>query len=545
MKKQKSSTFLACLLVAAMLMTMLCIAPYTASAADEEKTVFTSGDYQYSLLDDGSAEIVKYTGTSSDLQIPAELDGKKVTSIGVRAFQKSKTLTAVTIPSGVTTLGENAFNYCEKLTKLTLSEGLTVIGHGSFSYCSALEEVSIPDSVTKIENFAFQNCEKMTSLKISNKISDIPDYSFSGCKSLPQVTIPASVRRIGQNAFAYCNGFTNVVIPSGVTLIDGSAFSYCKNLVSVSLPDTLETINGFAFCNCTSLKEITIPDSVTTVEHMALGYWWDSATWNYLKTDGFVIKGYTGSATDRYAKEYGINFESIGISQQPQPSTVAPTTGVPTSAPDPSAPVSSTTVYFKNTAGHADVYAYYWPKGGNGPVGWPGVAMTKVKDDIYVLEVPAGNNMIIFSNKGNNKTLDLDIPGNNYIYDGSNWSVYADAPTEPVTTEPTEPVTTEPVTTVPDTTAPATTESTTSVPATELTTAVVTTQPKPEYTLGDVNNDGKITVEDATLTLKSAVNLITLTSTQIKAADVNNDGVVNVKDTTLIQKHVAELITQF
>ncbi|MGN0491450.1 leucine-rich repeat protein [Ruminococcus sp.] len=544
MKKQKSSTLLACLLVAAMLMTMLCIAPYTASAADEEAPVFTSGDYQYSLLDDGSAVIVKYTGTTSDLKIPAELDGKKVTSIGARVFQKSETLTAVTIPSGITTLGENAFNHCEKLTKLTLSEGLTVIGHGSFSYCTALEEVSIPDSVTTIGNFAFQNCEKMTSLKLSNNISDISDFSFSGCKSLPPVTLPASVRRIGQNAFAYCNGFTNVVIPSGVTLIDGSAFSYCGNLVSISLPDTLETINGFAFCNCTSLKEITVPDSVTTVEHMALGYWWDSATWNYFKTDGFVLKGYTGSATDRYAQEYGINFESIGISDQPQPTTIAPTTGEPTSAPDPTEPGASTTVYFKNNAGHTDVYAYYWPKGGNGPIGWPGVAMTKVKDDIYVIEVPAGNNMIIFSNKGSNKTLDLDIPGNNYIYDGSGWSVYADAPTEPVTTEPTEPATTEPVTTVPDTTAPST-EPTTTTPATEPTTAVVTTQPEPEYTLGDVNNDGEITITDATLVLRANAGFVTLTTTQIKSADVNFDGIVNVKDATLIQKYIAELIKQF
>lgn len=533
MKKQKSSTFLACLLVVTMLMTMLCIAPYTANAADEETPVFTSGDYQYSLLDDGSAEIVKYTGTASDLQIPGELDGKKVTSIGARAFQKAETLTAVTIPSEITTLGQNSFNHCEKLTKLTLSEGLTVIGHGSFSYCTALEEVLMPDSVTTIENFAFQNCEKMTSLKLSNNISDISDFSFSGCKSLPPVTLPASVRRIGQNAFAYCNGFTNVVIPSGVTLIDGSAFSYCSNLVSISLPDTLETINGFAFCDCINLKEITIPDSVTTVEHMALGYWWDSVTWNYFKVDGFVIKGYTGSATDRYAQEYGISFESIGISQQPQPTTVAPTTGEATE------PGATTTVYFKNTAGHTNVYAYYWPKDGHGPEKWPGVPMTKVKDDIYVLEVPAGNNMIIFSNYGSNKTLDLDIPGNNYIYDGSGWSVYADAPTVPVTTEPTEPVTT-----VPETTAPVT-EPTTAAPTTEPTTAVVTTQPEPEYTLGDVDNDGKITVEDATLISKSAVNLVTLTSTQIKAADVNNDGFVNIKDTTLIQKYVVELITQF
>lgn len=58
MKKQKTNKFLACLLAAAMLMTMLCFAPYTASAAnEEERPVITVGDYQYSLLDDGTAEI--------------------------------------------------------------------------------------------------------------------------------------------------------------------------------------------------------------------------------------------------------------------------------------------------------------------------------------------------------------------------------------------------------------------------------------------------------------------------------------------------------
>lgn len=544
MKKQKSSTVLACLLVAAMLMTMFCIAPYTASAADEEKTVFTSGDYQYSLLDDGSAEIVKYTGTETNLTVADTLDGNKVTSIGKYSFEDSKSIESLTIPKGITTIGDNAFRSCEKLTKLSLPDTLTTIKNGGFSFCEKLDNVSVPDSVTSIGNYAFQDCKALKNIKLSNSIDTINDFTFASCESFTTINIPSNIKTLGQNSFAHCYGLTNVVIPEGVTLINTGAFSYCENITSVSLPNTLETVNAFAFCTCVNLKEVTVPDSVTEITNMAFGYRWDDGKWAYLKVDGFVLKGYTGSAADRYAKEYGINFESIGISQQPQPSTVAPTTGVPTSAPDPSAPVSSTTVYFKNTAGHADVYAYYWPKGGKGPVGWPGVAMTKVKDDIYVLEVPAGNNMIIFSNKGNNKTLDLDIPGNNYIYDGSNWSVYADAPTEPVTTEPTEPVTTEPVTTVPDTTAPVT-EPATSVPATELTTAVVTTQPKPEYTLGDVNNDGKITVEDATLTLKSAVNLITLTSTQIKAADVNNDGAVNVKDTTLIQKHVAELITQF
>ncbi|MGN1433130.1 MAG: leucine-rich repeat protein [Ruminococcus sp.] len=541
MKKHKSSTILACLLVVAMLMTMLCIAPYTASAADEEETpVFTSGDYQYSLSDDGTAVIVKYTGTETSLTVPTELDGYKVTSIGGYSFESNTSIESLTIPEGITTIGDNAFRFCENIKTVSFPDGLTTINNGGFSFCESLENVVVPDSVTTLGNYAFQSCVAMTSIKLPSNLEIMSDSLLTGCEALTSIDIPSSVKTIGQGTLAHCYGLTSVTVPEGVTLIDTGAFSYCENLTSVSLPNTLETVNGFAFSTCVKLMEITVPDSVTEINRLAFGYWFDLSVWNDIPLEGFVLKGYTGSAADRYAQENKVTFVSIGISQQPQPTTVAPTTGEPTSAPDPTEPGASTTVYFKNTAGHTDVYAYYWPKGGHGPISWPGVAMTKVKDDIYVIEVPAGNNMIIFSNNGSNKTLDLDIPGNNYIYDGSGWSVYADAPTEPVTTEPTEPTTTEPVTTEPVTTVPDTT-----APSTEPTTAVVTTQPEPEYTLGDVNNDGRITIEDATLVLRANAGLVTLTTTQNKSADVNFDGYVNVKDATLIQKYIAELITQF
>ena len=40
------------------------------------------GDYAYRLLEDGSAEIISYAGAALELEIPGELDGHAVTSIG-------------------------------------------------------------------------------------------------------------------------------------------------------------------------------------------------------------------------------------------------------------------------------------------------------------------------------------------------------------------------------------------------------------------------------------------------------------------------------
>ena len=69
--------------VALLMVVVLMCACWTGAGADDEKReTFTSGDYQYALLDDGTVEITKYNGKAEDLIIADTLEGKKVTSIG-------------------------------------------------------------------------------------------------------------------------------------------------------------------------------------------------------------------------------------------------------------------------------------------------------------------------------------------------------------------------------------------------------------------------------------------------------------------------------
>ena len=60
--------------------------------------------------------------------------------------------------------------------------------------------------------------------------------------------------------------------------------------------------------------------------------------------------------------------------------------------------------------------------------------------------------------------------------------------------------------------------------------------------LGDVDGDGTVNINDATMIQKYVAELITLTPDRLKAADTNGDGVVNINDATQIQKYIAELI---
>jgi len=56
----------------------------------------------------------------------------------------------------------------------------------------------------------------------------------------------------------------------------------------------------------------------------------------------------------------------------------------------------------------------------------------------------------------------------------------------------------------------------------------------PTPTLGDLNGDNKVNVQDATLSLNIAVGILIPNADQQKAGDYNQDGKLNIQDTTLI-----------
>lgn len=64
-------------------------------------------------------------------------------------------------------------------------------------------------------------------------------------------------------------------------------------------------------------------------------------------------------------------------------------------------------------------------------------------------------------------------------------------------------------------------------------------------TYGDINNDGKINVQDVVLVMKHVLELETLTDAQKAVADVNGDGAINVQDVTLIMQYALGLIDEF
>ena len=120
-----------------------------------------NGDYTYTVNEDGnSVTITKYAGKGEEVNIPSEIEGKKVVSIGEKAFMGCSSLTSVTIPNGVTDIGYFAFSDCSSLTSVTIPASVKNIEETAFSGCSSLTSVTIPDSVTSIGSMAFANCSE-------------------------------------------------------------------------------------------------------------------------------------------------------------------------------------------------------------------------------------------------------------------------------------------------------------------------------------------------------------------------------------------------
>ena len=66
-----------------------------------------------------------------------------------------------------------------------------------------------------------------------------------------------------------------------------------------------------------------------------------------------------------------------------------------------------------------------------------------------------------------------------------------------------------------------------------------------EYTLGDVNQDEKINIQDVRLALQSSLSKVQLSEEQKLAADVNKDGDINIRDVRLILQYSLNKITEF
>ena len=247
----------------------------------EPETYEQSGSFETTELADGTLEIKKYEGNEKTVNIPADIDGKKVTSVGAEAFDKNEYIEKVIIPDGVAKIGKNAFRECISLDEVIIPESCTEIGRGAFNGCKSLRKADLPKGITEIQSRTFCDCVSLESLILPDGLVKIDDEALKSCESLNDLTLPDGLKYLGKECLYGC-GFNHGPVPEG----------------------------GWGY----GLKEFYIPASVTQISGRG-----DGLFARYPKAQELfgvfepkmMLKVVRGSVAHRYASKMKIRFEFV------------------------------------------------------------------------------------------------------------------------------------------------------------------------------------------------------------------------------------------
>lgn len=134
----------------------------------ESESLIPSEGLEYKISQDNNGYTVTGIGScrDSDIVLPAEYDGKPVTSIGNYAFYQCSRLASIVIPNCVTSIGNCAFYQCSRLASIIIPNCVTSIGDYAFYQCSRLNSIVISNSVVSIGKSAFGHCSKLAEIKV-------------------------------------------------------------------------------------------------------------------------------------------------------------------------------------------------------------------------------------------------------------------------------------------------------------------------------------------------------------------------------------------
>ena len=174
-------------------------------------------EYLLEAQDDGSkyAVVTGGKGQTHALEIPDEINGLPVRSIGDLSYYRDPDLTSVSIPCNVTKIEGVAFKGCRRLKAFSVAAGNTFYksvrgfllskdGKTLIAVPGGLKRVKIPAGVQCIGKEAFFECEQLEAVTIPDSVTRIEEGAFWRCRRLKDMQIPSSVTSIGDRAFLEC-----------------------------------------------------------------------------------------------------------------------------------------------------------------------------------------------------------------------------------------------------------------------------------------------------------------------------------------------------
>lgn len=240
---------------------------FTFSIALNAEASEVSGEYEYTLLDDGTVRIDRYTGSDIEVSLPSKLDGKVVTELGSEAFPCiNKTVTtqlgggrykteyivlpnplkSVKISKGIKTIATSAFSNCKYLEKITVS--------GANEHFSASKGVLYNKDKTTLISVPFG--KKMDTFKIPSGVKTIKTMAITAITA-KEIVVPSTVTKIEEDGIYFCNDLITLRFEKGkLKTIGTQAVSHCERLQVVEIPANVKSVGRFF--DCKALKEINV-----------------------------------------------------------------------------------------------------------------------------------------------------------------------------------------------------------------------------------------------------------------------------------------------
>lgn len=223
--------------------------------ADSSTSITNSDGFVYTVKDDGTAEIVGYTGNEKELYVPSQLDGYPVTSLGTLALS-ALSLRKIELPGTLRVIGSQALAFNNPLTEVVIPEGVEELGFGILWDCQKLKTVTIPDSVTKVGDAIIGGTSKPINVIFSenSQVLEMIDGVLFSKTDRRLIWYPSS--RKGKE----------YIVPDGTKMIGTWVFQPGTKLERIILPESVEKIGMEAFAGLTKLRRINVPSKVTNLE---------------------------------------------------------------------------------------------------------------------------------------------------------------------------------------------------------------------------------------------------------------------------------------
>lgn len=203
---------------------------------------FLNNEYEYEELENGTLNLTKYIGSSSNIVIPDSINGKIVTKVSSSTFQKNSNIKSIFISRNITILGEPNQEWLV-FGSLSGLEAISVDTENKFY--SSVDGVlfnkdntklifypmlkkqdiyTVPSTVNELSKYAFSNLPFLKQLKFSSKLKKVNNRAIYACQleeaEYPVYDKPNEVMYL----FEFCQSLNKVYIDKNVSWINEGDF---------------------------------------------------------------------------------------------------------------------------------------------------------------------------------------------------------------------------------------------------------------------------------------------------------------------------------